>query len=258
MDNPSSPSDKDKTQEHYQGKDAAQHLFDARARGHLAGHEAHGREPSGMLNAFLDSSKETSLLFVILSYVFWIENIDPFVIFCSFGFAFAIWKFGRAAFLAWSRLEKLHRVTMEEKKEIEQNRDTEVQELKEIYALKGFEGQLLDDVVNVLKQDDNRLLQVMLDEELGIAIHCQEHPLIQGLGGALGVIVALGILFPIVYVFSWLWGCVGSFVLIFAAQIWNARAENNRMIHTVVWGLGIFGLALGSGYFLSKILGDIA
>ena len=60
--------------------------------------------------------------------------------------------------------------SFEERFEIAHHRGQEKEELTELYALKGFKGELLDQVINVLMADDNRLLSVMLEEELGLEL----------------------------------------------------------------------------------------
>ena len=92
--------------------------------------------------------------------------------------------------LGWARLERLHRIVEEERYEIENHRQQEREELKELYRAKGFQGKLLDEVVDVLMADGERLLKVMVEEELGLSLQSQEHPLKQGAGSALGAFVA--------------------------------------------------------------------
>jgi len=57
-----------------------------------------------------------------------------------------------------------HRAT--EYWEIENMRETEVQEIRDIYAAKGFEGELLEEVVQKITEDKDRWVDVMMKEEL--------------------------------------------------------------------------------------------
>ena len=59
-----------------------------------------------------------------------------------------------------------------------------------MYEQKGLSGDLLDQVIEVLMADDNRLLRVMLEEELGLTLESYEHPLKQAAGAGLGVLSA--------------------------------------------------------------------
>src|SRR6185295_12766345 len=81
-------------------------------------------------------------------------------------------------------------VLEQERWEIEHHRQQERDELKELYRAKGFEGKLLEDVLDVLMADDDRLLKVMLEEEMGLQLAQLDHPMKQGLGAAFGALVS--------------------------------------------------------------------
>jgi len=53
-----------------------------------------------------------------------------------------------------------------EQKEIEAQPDEEIEEIREIYAAKGFEGQLLEDVVSKITSNRETWVSTMMDEEL--------------------------------------------------------------------------------------------
>ncbi len=160
----------------------------------------------------------------------------------------AIWKGGRSAWLGWSRLERLHRVLAQEKWEIEHHRQQEREELKELYAAKGFEGKLLEDVLDVLMADGDRLLKVMVEEELGLSLECQEHPLMQSLGALSGALMALLILFTAVY-FDSHWSLVATAASVAIGSCLTAFYARNRFVPAIIWNLGLLALAYGSFYF---------
>src|SRR3990167_2020541 len=188
---------------HFKGKEALEHVIDARIKGHIASVEIHGTELPGHYSSAADAAKETALILLILWTLFtemgfpldrlhWIS--------LSFIIGWLFWKVGRRAILGYSRLERLHRLIEEERYEIEHHRTQEREELKALYQAKGFSGKLLEEAVDVLMADDNRLLQVMLEEELGLNLESHEHPLKQAAGAFIGVvgaslILSLGLFF---------------------------------------------------------------
>ncbi len=243
--------------DHFHGKEALQHVIDARKKGKTASSEIHGAELPGHYCAAADSANETALLMIVLWTLlteihFPAEKIHWFMMAFIGGWLF--WRVGRSAILGWSRLERLHRLIEEERWEIEHHRAQEKEELRALYAAKGFSGRLLDEVVEVLMADDNRLLQVMLEEELGLSLESYEHPLKQAAGAAVGVlgaaiIVAFGLFFlPF-------WGAaVCAAIVILLSSGTTAQMEKNRPMPSIVWNLAVAALAAGSAYLLAQLL----
>ena len=179
---------------HFEGKEVAEHLRAARAKGAKATAEIHGTEMPTYLSAFADSLRETSILFIgmwILLSQFGLSSTKILWTLGLFSIGWFFWKVGRSSLLGWARLERLHRLIEQEQWEIEHHRAQEKEELTAMYKQKGLSGKLLEQVVEVLMADDNRLLRVMLEEELGLTLETYEHPLKQATGAGLGVIVAL-------------------------------------------------------------------
>ena len=166
-----------------------------------------------------------------------------------FAIGWVIWKTGRSAWLAWFRLERLHRIVAQEKWEIEHHRQQERDELKALYAAKGFEGKLLEDVMDVLMADGDRLLRIMV-EEVGLSLESQEHPLKQCIGALVGSLLAALLCLVLFYIYP-TWGLlIGSVIGLGLGSAIAAQHERNKVIAAIVWNLGIGAVAFGFVYFI--------
>ena len=236
---------------HFKGKEAIQHVIDARLKGRAASAEVHGTELPGHISAAADAAKETALILLIFWTLLGSQAHWLMLVFIS---GWMIWKAGRSAILGWSRLERLHRVIEEERWEIEHHRPQEREELRALYAAKGFSGKLLDEAVEVLMADDNRLLQVMLEEELGLSLESYEHPLKQAAGALLGVVgSALILSFGLFFLPQWGTALSAAAIIALSAGT-TAQLEKNSPLPAIVWNLAIAALAAGAAYFLAQLV----
>ena len=241
--------------DHFQGKSVVEHLRYARSKGAVASAEIHGTEISGALGAGSDACRDTAVALLILWGVLIQLPLSSdllFSILFFFSIGWFLWKTGRSALLGWSRLERLHRVIEEERWEIEHHREQERLELTELYAAKGFSGKLLEEVIDVLMADDNRLLRVMLEEELGLTLHAYEHPLKQAYGAAVGALLAL---LPCLFAFHFspAYGlpCV-ALLLMIAASGFAAKKNRNRVLPSLIWNFALGLFVFGAITFLLK------
>lgn len=239
---------------HFHGKDAVGHVAEAQARGVAARTESHAHEIPGHLSAFADAARETALLFALLWESFHhlqVPTETAWVATLIISVSWLIWKAGRSAWLGWSRLERLHRVIQEEKWEIDNHRKQEREELGALYEAKGFHGKLLEDVLDVLMADGDRLLRVMVEEELGLTLQNTDHPLKQAIGAGLGALAAILISLVSIFFFGH-WGAIVSALITAAgAAALAAHYEQNRLIPAIVWNLSIVALPLACVHFLT-------
>lgn len=236
---------------HFEGKKPLDHVIEARKKGHIASSEVHGTELPGHLSAGTDAAKETALILLVLWTL--LQGADHWfmIVFIS---GWLIWKVGRSANLGWARLERLHRVIEEERYEIEHHRTQEKEELRALYQAKGFSGKLLDEVVEVLMADDNRLLQIMLEEELGLNLESYEHPLKQAFGAALGVVgAALIMSFGLFFLPNW-GPALCALVVIALSAGGAARGEKRSVLPAIIWNVAVAALAAGVAYLLQKLI----
>lgn len=246
-----------KHHDHFKGKEAIEHVIEARMKGHTATAEIHGTELPGHYSAAADAAKETSLILLILWTLFseiGLPETQVHWLSLCFIVGWLFWKVGRSAILGWSRLERLHRLIEEERWEIEHHRPQEREELKALYAAKGFSGKLLEEAIDVLMADDNRLLKVMLEEELGLSLESYEHPLKQAAGALVGVVGAALIMSLALFFLPW-WGTLACSALVIGLSAGSsAQLERNRPLPSIVWNLAVAALATGVAYFTAQIL----
>ncbi|KAF3362322.1 Uncharacterized protein PHSC3_001151 [Chlamydiales bacterium STE3] len=251
-----SPSSNETKHPHFKGKDAVTHVAQSQAQGMITAAEVHGTEIPGPVSAGADAARDTAFLLLVLSLILGQlmpqHNLVNILIIFSAGFLF--FRLGRSAWLGWFRLERLHRVLEQEKWEIEHNRDQEREELQELYRAKGFEGQLLEDVTDVLMADGDRLLKVMIEEELGLSLQNVEHPLKQGIGAAVGVLLA----YTSCLLGFFLLGTQGLFLAniltIGVAAMIIALYAKNKWVAAAVWNVAFSLLAYFLIFFLFQII----
>ncbi len=235
---------------HFENRDALSHVVEKKVAGFLSLTESHGTELPGQLSSGADAMRETTL-FLLLS---WLVVSAQISVLIAIGVALIAWKSGRSAWLGYARMERLHRLMDEEKREIEDNRNQEREELKALYRAKGFQGDLLEDVIDVLMADNDRLLRVMLEEELGLSLQAYDHPIKQSMGAFAGSLLAAAA-FLLSILFLPFPAVIGAalFLIGFGAA-GAAFFEKNELIPAIVWNLAIAGLSLGLAYFIVELL----
>ncbi len=224
--------------DHFKGKSVIEHLAEARTKGASASREVHGTEMSGHIAAGADASRETAIALALLGGILLVSGVvlsSVVITLLLFSFGWLVWKTGRSALLGWSRLERLHRLIEEERFEILHNREQEKEELRELYEAKGFKGKILDQAVEILMADDNRLLKVMLEEELGLTLESYEHPLKQAFGAAVGTLIASVFIIFCLHLIGLCGLLVGAAVILIASTIFTAKIEHNRLLNGLLW-----------------------
>jgi hypothetical protein len=241
------------SQEHFKGKDAIEHVAERQAQGIIDSVEIHGHEIPGPIIAATDAARDSAILLASLWLFLQHFNLNPhsmLTYLTIIAISWLIWKSGRSAWIGWSRLERLHRILAQEKWEIEHNRAQEREELTALYAAKGLTGKLLTDVIDVFMADGDRLLRVMVEEELGLSLRSTEHPLKQGLGAAIGCIFTSCIAFLLLYLFPQ-WGIIlGCIIAVGAAAALASQQSQNRITNAVVWNIGLAIVSIGTAFFL--------
>ncbi|MBA2727518.1 MAG: VIT1/CCC1 transporter family protein, partial [Parachlamydiaceae bacterium] len=225
----------------------------AQAEGLLSAAEIHGTETPGRISAAADAARDTAIALTLAWGALATTETSishRLILLTIIGISFILWKAGRSAWLGWSRLERLHRILAQEKWEIEHNRQQERDELRVLYNAKGFEGKLLEDVLDVLMADGNRLLKVMAEEELGLSLEAYDHPLTQSVGAAIGGTVSLLLCLLGAYL-NVNWGIIlAALGVIAGGASLSAYHADNRYIPAIIWNIGLAIITFGKLYFL--------
>jgi len=156
------------------------------------------------------------------------------------------------------RLRYLESELDRERRELRDDPAHEREEVRALYAAKGFRGPLLTQVVDVLCADDDRLLKVMMEEELGLFVQHVNHPLLVGLwngvGGAVGVLL---LALPVCVQepsTTLVWMPMGAAVILLLVAVATSRLTRRAMIPMyVTWLIGA-GVAAGVTHFLAQLM----
>ena len=148
--------------------------------------------------------------------------------------------------------------------EVDNLPETEREEIREIYAAKGFEGELLEKVVDQITADKDRWVDVMMKEELEMAEE-NKSPFKMGLVTFISFLL-LGLVPLIVYVIDYTVGygadlftssAIMTFV-IFALIGWaKSYVTNTSRIRSIFETLFLGGSAAVLAYFVGDVLEKI-
>ncbi len=147
---------------------------------------------------------------------------------------------------------ELHR----ERAEIRDDPDHEREEVVALYAAKGFQEPLLTQVVDVLCADDDRLLKVMMEEELGLSLFHVNHPLFVGLWNA-GAALAAGLLLALPVAlsqtnFAHTWMPAAGTATVGVLSVISARATGRSMFEFFAVGVIMAIVTGGVVYSLAQ------
>src|SRR4029077_18782126 len=96
---------------HFKGKEAIEHVIDARIKGRAASAEIHGAELPGHYSAAANAAKETAFILLVLWALFSGLSLPSgklHMISICLILGWLFWKVGRSAILGYSRLERRH------------------------------------------------------------------------------------------------------------------------------------------------------
>lgn len=153
----------------------------------------------------------------------------------------------------------------EELNEVEANPEGEREEVRQIYAAKGFEGQLLEDVVSVITADKKRWVDTMLQEEHGLQL--QESKPGKAALVTFMAFAFVGALPLIPFLINWwidgfiarpfLWSCVITMIAFFCVGALKGRFVNHSWYRSGIETFLVGGVAAFLAYVVGLFLGGI-
>jgi len=165
-----------------------------------------------------------------------------------------------------SRAEQqlLEKARLEERRQIEENPEGEREEVRQIYARKGFEGTDLERAVDVLCSDRERWVGAMLTDELGLH-DSNRSPLIAAVATFLAFLfVGFVPLLPFTLELTteWIshpfvWSCALTGAAFFLVGATKARFVQQHWLLAGCETLGLGGAAAGLAYLVGMLLSDI-
>lgn len=147
---------------------------------------------------------------------------------------------------------------LQEEREVREIPDREREEVREIYEKKGFSGELLERVVDVLTRNEEIWIRVMMEEELGLSAEPLEPPWEEALSSGFSFLVgALVPIFP--YLVAPLpealpWSAVAMFAFLYLVGSLKARLTAGSRLWGGLEMMVLGGLAASSSYFLGHAL----
>jgi len=160
----------------------------------------------------------------------------------------------------------LHMIRKDEENEIDLIPEGEREEVRQIYAAKGFEGELLEQVVEVITSDEKVWVDTMLMEEHGLLLQGPEPGkaawwtfvafLVAGIVPVAPFIINLvvdgGIPSP------FLWSSVATAATFFAIGVFKARVVGGNKIKAGIETVAVGGMAAILAYGVGWLLRGVA
>lgn len=152
-----------------------------------------------------------------------------------------------------------------EEEHVELVPEGEREELRQLFAAKGFEGEDLERVVNVLTSDRDRWVEAMMTEELGYGADAADP--VRAAGSTFAAFIAVGFLPLIAFVVNviaddpipdpFLWSAVLTGVAFFTVGALKARFVEQRWWRAGVETLAVGGAAAIVAYLIGMALEGI-
>lgn len=149
-----------------------------------------------------------------------------------------------------------------ERTEIRESFAHECEEVRVLYAAKGFREPLLGQIVDTLTGDEDRLLKIMMEEELGLSMQHINHPLLVGSWNfAAAAIAGLALALPVVWLSAGaarVWMPAGGAALMGVIAMIAARVTRRSAVGIFATGVIMAAITGGVAYLLAEALAGYA
>jgi VIT1/CCC1 family predicted Fe2+/Mn2+ transporter len=183
------------------------------------------------------------------------------------GFSMAIGNYLSAK----SRIEYVERQRKREEWEIENNAAQKIQEIKDIYSNKGFKGELLESIANVITSKRKVWVDTMMEEKIGLAGNNNENPIYKAITTFFAFyLVGLIPLIPFIYVYFvyfdlshlvnkidnvFLYSIIFTMISFFSIGLVKGKVVNKSPVRSGLNTLIIGGLAAAVAFLVGSLLG---
>jgi vacuolar iron transporter family protein len=146
--------------------------------------------------------------------------------------------------------------------EIENLRESEIEEIREIYAKKGFKDKLLEDVVKVICSDKDVWVDIMMKEEL-LMIKDDRTPLKTALATftSFNIMGAVPLLFYVISLWNeidykslFIYTCIATALSLIIIGIMKSFMNKKNIIGGITETVGLGGIAAILAYFVGAVL----
>ena len=155
---------------------------------------------------------------------------------------------------------------LREMDEIQKYPQGEKEEVRQIYLRKGFDGQLLEEVVEVITADRQRWVDTMMQEEHGMAL--QDHNATKGGIATFAAFCLVGLIPLLPYLLNWwmegliaapfLWSSVMTGISFVVVGAMKAQFVNQRWFTAGCETLAVGGVAAGLAYGVGVLLSGLS
>jgi VIT1/CCC1 family predicted Fe2+/Mn2+ transporter len=172
---------------------------------------------------------------------------------------------GAGAFLSIrSARDQYRRLEQQERAEILSDPELEREEIRQIYAMKGFHGRDLENAVDIITSDSGRWVEAMMLEEHGLTKASESRPLAHSAATFLGFIIFGSV--PLLPYFlgvplgdRFLIAVVSTFLALLAIGITRSAVTRQRLVQGVLEilaiGISTAAIAYGVGLALRGVAG---